>query len=55
MTECLRITESDGVVEITLDRPAERNAIDAQMIAELHAVCETLERHPPPGDHHRRH
>ena len=44
--ECLRVTESDGVVEVTLDRPAERNAIDARMVAELHAVCEQLERHP---------
>jgi enoyl-CoA hydratase len=49
MTECLRVTESDGVVEITLDRPAERNAIDAQMVAELHAVCEELECHPRPA------
>src|SRR5215203_2252485 len=47
--ECLRVTESDGVVEITLDRPGERNAIDAQMVAELHAVCEELERHPRPA------
>jgi enoyl-CoA hydratase len=46
--ECLRVTESDGVVEITLDRPTERNAIDARMVAELHAVCEELERHPRP-------
>jgi enoyl-CoA hydratase len=44
--ECLRVTESDGVAELTLDRPAERNAIDARMVAELHAVCEQLERHP---------
>ncbi len=47
--ECLRVTESDGVVEITLDRPAERNAIDARMVAELHAACEELERHPRPA------
>jgi enoyl-CoA hydratase len=45
----LRITESHGAVEVTLDRAAERNAIDAQMIAELHAVCEELERHPRPA------
>jgi enoyl-CoA hydratase len=49
MTECLRVTESDGVVEITLDRPTERNAIDARMVAELHAVCEELEHHPRPA------
>jgi enoyl-CoA hydratase len=44
--ECLRITESDGVVEVILDRPAQRNAIDARMVAELHALCEELERRP---------
>lgn len=42
----LRVTEADGVVEITLDRPAERNAIDTAMISQLHAVCEDLERDP---------
>ena len=47
--DCLRVTESDGVVEIILDRPAERNAIDARMVAELHVVCEELERHPRPA------
>jgi enoyl-CoA hydratase len=47
--ECLRVTESDGVVEVTLDRPTERNAIDAQMVTELHAVCDELERFPRPA------
>ena len=51
--ECMRVTESDGLVEITLDRPAERNAIDAQMVAELRDVRGTRTS-PPPGDHHRR-
>ena len=46
---CLHVTVSGGVVEITLDRPAQRNAIDAQMIAEMHAVCEELERDPRPA------
>jgi Enoyl-CoA hydratase/isomerase len=47
--ECPRVTESDGVVEVILDRPAQRNAIDARMVTELHAVCEELERHPRPA------
>ncbi len=47
--ECLRITESDGVLEVVLDRPAQRNAIDAGMVAELHAVCDELESRPRPA------
>lgn len=47
--DCLHISESNGVVEITLSRPAERNAIDSQMVAELHAVCEELETVPRPA------
>lgn len=42
----LRVVERDGVVEVTLDCAAERNAIDAAMVAELHSVCEQLERNP---------
>ncbi|WP_433755705.1 enoyl-CoA hydratase/isomerase family protein [Nocardia sp. CA-135398] len=45
----LRITEADGVVEIVLDRERERNAIDAEMVAELHDVCTDLERRPRPA------
>jgi enoyl-CoA hydratase len=47
--ECLRITESGGVVEVILDRPTQRNAIDARMVAELHTLCEELERRPRPA------
>ncbi|MEU1548334.1 enoyl-CoA hydratase/isomerase family protein [Nocardia sp. NPDC005745] len=42
----LRLTETDGVFEITLERPDRRNAIDAQMIDELHQVCADLEANP---------
>jgi len=42
----LRITETDDRLHAQLDRPAVRNAIDAAMITELHAVCAHLERHP---------
>lgn len=45
----VRLTENDGIVEITLDRPEQRNAIDAQMIDELHAACAVLERNPRPA------
>lgn len=31
---------------VTLNRPAQRNAINAQMISDLHDVCATLERNP---------
>lgn len=42
---------------VTLDRPEARNAIDAAMITELHAVCGAIEADPAPvlltgaGDH----
>lgn len=36
---------ADRVV-VTLNRPAQRNAITAEMIAELHDVCAALERDP---------
>lgn len=33
-------------VTVQLNRPDVRNAIDAQMVADLHKVCERLESHP---------
>ncbi|GAA4655425.1 enoyl-CoA hydratase/isomerase family protein [Arthrobacter cryoconiti] len=42
----LLVTENDGCVAVALNRPAVRNAIDAQMVAELHAVCTHLESTP---------
>jgi enoyl-CoA hydratase len=42
----LVVTEHDGVAIVTLNRPAERNAIDSTMIAELHTVCSDLETQP---------
>lgn len=42
----LRLQESDDRVVVHLARPALRNAIDAQMVEELHAVCANLEREP---------
>jgi enoyl-CoA hydratase len=42
---------------VTLDRPQQRNAINAAMIADLHEVCARIERDPKPlllvgrGDH----
>jgi enoyl-CoA hydratase len=42
---------------VTLDRPHQRNAINAAMIADLHEVCARIERDPKPlllvgrGDH----
>ena len=42
----LRITETGDRLHAQLDRPAVRNAIDAAMITELHAVCAHLEHYP---------
>ena len=47
MTTSALLTEwLDDRVVVTLHRPAVRNAIDQQMIDELHAVCERVEAEP---------
>lgn len=42
----LFVDEGADRVVVTLNRPDKRNAIDARMVDELHAVCELLEREP---------
>lgn len=42
----LLVAEGADRVAVQLNRPDVRNAIDAQMVAELHAVCEALEAMP---------
>ncbi|MBG6084126.1 enoyl-CoA hydratase/isomerase family protein [Zhihengliuella flava] len=42
----LRLTETSGRLVARLHRPEVRNAIDQQMVDELHAVCAYLERTP---------
>ena len=42
----LRIEELPDQLVVTLDRPEKRNAIDADLIAELHEVCAELEARP---------
>ncbi|MCQ9165068.1 enoyl-CoA hydratase/isomerase family protein [Arthrobacter sp. STN4] len=42
----LLVTQGGGRVAVRLNRPEVRNAIDAQMVDELHAVCSHLERKP---------
>lgn len=42
----LRVHGADDRVEVTLDRPDTRNAIDAAMIDDLHGLCAQLEREP---------
>ncbi|MGQ7787018.1 enoyl-CoA hydratase/isomerase family protein [Nesterenkonia sp. K-15-9-6] len=42
----LRVTETDDRLHAQLDRPEVRNAIDATMVDELHALCAHLEHHP---------
>ncbi|CAM3279265.1 enoyl-CoA hydratase/isomerase family protein [Stackebrandtia soli] len=44
----LEITETGEHVEVRLNRPEKRNAIDQTMVDELHAVCADLERRPRP-------
>lgn len=48
MTEfsSLLVEDRDTHVLATLNRPDKRNAIDQQLIDELHALCERLERDP---------
>ena len=46
MSQTLRVEEQDDRVVVVLDRPEVRNAIDAAMVAELHAVCASLEARP---------
>lgn len=45
-TTTLRVEEADDRVVVTLDRSDVRNAIDATMVGELHAVCAALEAQP---------
>ncbi|MFI6436367.1 enoyl-CoA hydratase/isomerase family protein [Streptomyces sp. NPDC050759] len=44
--ETLRVEQREDRVVVTLHRPEARNAISGRMIAELHRVCEDLEREP---------
>jgi enoyl-CoA hydratase len=44
--ESIRVTRRPDRVRVRLHRPAKRNAIDQQMVDELHAVCSELERDP---------
>ncbi|AHI23470.1 enoyl-CoA hydratase/isomerase family protein [Corynebacterium vitaeruminis] len=44
--EALQVTERGDRVEVLLNRPEVKNAIDEQMVTELHAVCAVLEREP---------
>lgn len=46
MAGALRITDGDDRVVVELHRPEVRNAIDRQMVDELHAVCASLEQTP---------
>lgn len=42
----LRVREHTDRLHVELNRPEVRNAIDDEMISELHTVCEALEREP---------
>lgn len=43
---CLRVEERPDRLVVTLNRPERRNAIDGELVAELHEVCTRLEREP---------
>jgi enoyl-CoA hydratase len=42
----LRVEEAEDRVRVTLSRPERRNAIDQEMVEELHRACDLLERDP---------
>jgi enoyl-CoA hydratase/carnithine racemase len=42
----LNVEDRDDRIIVTLNRPAKRNAIDAELVDALHTVCATLEREP---------
>jgi enoyl-CoA hydratase len=44
--ETILVQEQDDRVVVTLNRPEVRNAINRQMIDELHSVCAALEKRP---------
>jgi enoyl-CoA hydratase len=44
----LQVDRRQDRIVVTLDRPEKRNAIDADMVSSLHAVCAELERTPIP-------
>ena len=46
MSRTLRVEEQDDRVVVVLDRPEVRNAIGADMVADLQAVCASLEAQP---------
>jgi enoyl-CoA hydratase len=46
MTAALKVEESHDRIVVHLNRPEVRNAIDQQMVDELHAVCHGLEAEP---------
>lgn len=46
MVDALNITDGGDRVVVELHRPEVRNAIDRQMVDELHAVCASLEQTP---------
>jgi enoyl-CoA hydratase len=46
MAESLRVESLEDRVVATLDRPKTRNAIDRELVDQLHALCEELEAQP---------
>ena len=42
----LQVTERDGVLRVTLNRPARRNALSQSLVAELSAALDRVSRDP---------
>src|SRR5574340_507750 len=41
---CVRYEVAGGVARVTLDRPAQMNAVSPELLEDLDRVCETVER-----------
>ncbi len=46
LNDTVKVEDGTDRMLVRLDRPQARNAIDAAMVADLHAVCAELERRP---------
>ncbi|MFW9197415.1 enoyl-CoA hydratase/isomerase family protein [Corynebacterium striatum] len=46
MSSAIELTQAEGFLVARLNRPEVRNAIDEQMVGELHELCAQLEREP---------
>ncbi len=43
---CVTLDKADGIARVTLNRPAQMNAISPELLEDLWRVCEDVERDP---------